>query len=217
MQSLRTHYSRRVLLGVLTVSGGVLQAACSTNVAPSVKPVAAAMPTATPAPDSGPGVLTFQAPAATRVVDHLELPLRLAIPKLKVDAPIIAVGLTAEGAMDVPRRADEVGWYEFGTRPGMKGNAVLAGHLDWYGADGVFRRLADLNGGDTVVIRAANGDERPYGVEWKQEYAVGNAPMAKVFEWQTSAALTLITCGGRWNAAARLYETRIVVRCQRKV
>jgi sortase (surface protein transpeptidase) len=132
-----------------------------------------------------------------------------------VDALVIAVGLTREGAMDVPQRAEDVGWYQYSARPGMKGNAVLAGHLDWYGKDGVFRRLADLSAGDSVVVRAADGEERSYAVEWHQEWPLGNAPMAKIFEPLDVPALTLITCGGRWNPAVQLYDTRVVIRAKR--
>ncbi len=158
-------------------------------------------------------------------VDYMELPLRLTIPRLSVNAPVIAVGLTPELAMDVPQRAKEVGWYEYSTRPGMKGNSVLgnsvlgnsvlAGHLDWMGAPGVFRRLIDLKAGDSVAVRGADGQERTYAVEWNREWQVGTAPLATVFEPIDRPALTLITCGGRWNPATRLYDTRVVVRACR--
>jgi LPXTG-site transpeptidase (sortase) family protein len=149
--------------------------------------------------------------------DLLAMPLRLAVPKLGIDAPIIAVGLTPEGAMDVPQRAEEVGWYEHSQRPGLRGNAVLAGHLDWYGVDGVFRRLAELEQGDAIVVRAADGQERTYAVEWRRSYPAGNAiaVVGEVFEQLGRAALTLITCGGRWNSASQRYDLRVVVRAGR--
>jgi LPXTG-site transpeptidase (sortase) family protein len=148
---------------------------------------------------------------------YLAMPLRLAIPRLGVDAPIIAVGLTQEGAMDVPQQAHEVGWYEHSQRPGLKGNAVLAGHLDWYGVSGVFRRLAELVAGDTVAIHGADGQERAYTVEWRRSYAASSAiaVVGEVFEPLERAALTLITCGGRWNPATQRYDTRVVVRAGR--
>jgi sortase (surface protein transpeptidase) len=161
-------------------------------------------------------VQTYSAAGRPRPrVDYMELPLRLKIPRLAVDAPVISVGLTPELAMDVPQRAEEVGWYEYSPRPGMKGNSVLAGHLDWNGVPGVFRRLIDLKQGDSVVIRGADGQERPYAVEWNREWQTGQAPLTTVFEPIDRPALTLITCGGRWNPATRLYDTRVVVRAFR--
>lgn len=148
-------------------------------------------------------------------VDYMELPLRLVIPRLSVDAPVISVGLTPELAMDVPQRAEEIGWYEYSTRPGMKGNSVLAGHLDWHGVPGVFRRLSELRQGDSVEVRGADGQVRPYAVEWNREWQTGRAPITTVFEPVDRPALTLITCGGRWNPNTRLYDTRVVVRAFR--
>ena len=145
----------------------------------------------------------------------MELPLRLAIPRLGVDAPVISVGLTPEKAMDVPQRADQVGWYEYSARPGMKGNSILAGHLDWFGQPGVFRRLIDMRRGDTVAVRGADGQERHYAVDWTNEWPLSSAPVGTIFEPVEQPALTLITCGGRWNQATQRYDTRVVGRALR--
>ena len=145
------------------------------------------------------------------------MPLRLVIPRLAIDAPIIAVGLTQDGAMDVPQQASDVGWYEYSQRPGQKGNAVLAGHLDWYGVNGVFWRLAEAQVGDAVIIRGADRQERAYHVEWRRSYPAGDgvAVVGEVFEPLERASLTLITCSGRWNPAAQRYDARVVVRAGR--
>ena len=173
------------------------------------------VPTAEPAPQPTPAVTTYAASAPARKPDHLALPLRLTIPGLGVDGPVIAVGLAPDGSMEVPQRPQDVGWYQYSARPGAKGNSVLAGHLNWYGADGVFRRLAEAVPGDAVTVRAADGEERTYAVEWHEEWPLNTAPVGKVFEPLDVPALTLITCGGRWNAATQRYDTRVVIRCQR--
>ena len=174
------------------------------------------VPTAQPALEATPAVTTYVAAnAQPRKPDHMELPLRLAIPRLGVDGLVIAVGLAPDGSMEVPQRPQDVGWYQYSARPGAKGNSVLAGHLNWYGVDGVFRRLAETVPGEAVIVRAADGEERTYAVEWHQEWPLTTAPVGKVFEPLDVPALTLITCGGRWNAATQRYDTRVVVRCQR--
>lgn len=206
--------SRRVLLSALFAVSPVAVAACAApgQQAAGTSPDAGAVPAGTPAP----AVVTYRAEATPRPrVDHMELPLRLAIPRLAVDAPVIAVGLTPELAMDVPQRAEDVGWYEYSTRPGMKGNSILAGHLDWLGQPGVFRQLSDVKPGDSVVVRGANGDERPYAVEWNREWPFATAPVGMIFEPLERPAVTLITCGGRWNPATQRYDTRVVVRALR--
>jgi sortase (surface protein transpeptidase) len=180
------------------------------------QPAAPSAPPAEPTATAEPGFVTYVAQSApAKQVDHLELPLRLAVPRIGIDGLVVAVGLTRDGAMDVPQRPEDVGWYQYSARPGMKGNAVMAGHLNWYGKDGVFRRLAELGPGDSVVVRAADGEEREYGVEWHQEWPLTAAPVGKIFEPLESPALTLITCGGRWNPATQLYDTRVVIRAKR--
>jgi len=175
-------------------------------------PVIVLEPTPTPA------AITYVAAASAKprvTVDYMELPLRLKIPRLGVDAPVISVGLTPQMAMDVPQRAEDVGWYEYSTRPGMKGNSVLAGHLDWNGQPGVFRRLLDMRQGDSMAIRGADGQERAYTVDWTHEWPLATAPVGTIFEPIEQAALTLITCGGRWNPVTQRYDTRVVVRAVR--
>jgi sortase (surface protein transpeptidase) len=143
------------------------------------------------------------------------LPLRLLIPRVDIEGPIVAVGLTPQDAMDVPQRPGDVGWYQYGPRPGSQGNAVLAGHIDWQGEVGVFARLRQVLPSDLVIIRGADSESRRYLAQWLEEYPVAAAPVAKVFETLDYPALTLITCGGRWNPATRLYDTRVVVRAAR--
>ena len=58
------------------------------------------------------------------------LPIRLAIPTIKVNAYIQYLGVNDNGEMDVPDNSYDVGWFEPGSRPGEMGSAVIAGHLD---------------------------------------------------------------------------------------
>ena len=140
----------------------------------------------------------------------------MAIPSIGVDAPVVAVGLTSDGSMDVPKRAGEIGWFEYSPRPGLRGNSILAGHLDWQGAPGVFNKLASAKSGDPVIIRGADGVEHKYDVEWHREFPADGAAPKVVFEPMVAYGLTLITCGGKWNPVSRRYDSRVVVRALRK-
>lgn len=162
------------------------------------------------------GVVTFTGKGKAKSIDHIDLPLTLAVPGIGIEAPVIAVGLTNDGAMDVPKRPSDVGWFEYSPRPGLAGNSILAGHLDWQGTPGVFAKLASVKNGEAVVIRESDGSERGFAVEWKREVAAEAPPPKQVFEPIISSGLTLITCGGRFNPATRRYDTRIVVRAIRK-
>jgi sortase (surface protein transpeptidase) len=216
--AVKRSYSRRFWLA----SSGLLAAGCAAPALPGQSAQRVVVRTSDEVPVSElaptPAAQTYVAAAPAKsatIVDYMELPLRLVVPRLSVDAPVIAVGLTPQLAMDVPKRAEEVGWYEYSVRPGMKGNSVLAGHLDWNGVSGVFRRLNDLRGGDKVAIRGADGQERDYTVEWNREWPFATAPVGTIFEPLDRPAVTLITCGGRWNAATQRYDTRVVVRAVR--
>lgn len=85
----------------------------------------------------------------------LGLPIRLNIPKIKVDAPVKYVGLTRDGAMDVPQGPSDVAWFNLGPRPGQKGSAVVAGHYGVWknGKVSVFNKLNTLRPGDIVSIQ----------------------------------------------------------------
>src|SRR5476649_486493 len=57
-------------------------------------------------------------------------PVFLEIPRFNIIANIESVAMDKEGRMDVPKKAEDVAWYNLGYTPGEKGNAVLDGHLD---------------------------------------------------------------------------------------
>jgi hypothetical protein len=94
--------------------------------------------------------------------------VRLLIPAIGVDAPVTVKGLRPDAVMDVPDGPEDVAWYNFTARPGMAGNAVLSGHLDYhnYGA-AVFWRLKELSEGDIVEMRLADGSVLRYRVSLK--------------------------------------------------
>src|ERR1700722_17102742 len=57
-------------------------------------------------------------------------PNRIIIPTAGVNVPIINVGVTPQGNLDVPHNFTQAGWYMYGTVPGAIGSAVIDGHVD---------------------------------------------------------------------------------------
>ncbi|HEX6425354.1 MAG TPA: class F sortase [Acidimicrobiales bacterium] len=170
---------------------------------PAVGPVPAAggtraLPPAVPLP--------AEAPAAPP-------PVRLTVEDIGVaGAPVVPVGVEPDGRMEIPG-GDEVGWYRFGPRPGDGGSAVLAAHVAYDGADGVFRHLADLQPGATVAVDLADGTARTFVVTAVERHAKDDLP-ADVFARDGDAGLALVTCGGRFDDASRSYEDNVVVRAR---
>lgn len=140
------------------------------------------------------------------------LPVRLKIPKINVDAAVESVGLTADGAMDVPKGPADVAWFERGTRPGEQGSAVIAGHVDWKdGSQAVFSDLHNLKPGDKVVVQDNQGATSAFVVVASQSYD-SKANASDVFGSNDGKAhLNLITCAGVWDKTQESYSKRLVV------
>lgn len=155
-----------------------------------------------PLPESDQGVTPEQ---------KVELPLRLHINRIGVDAPIYTVGLAADGSMDVPKSPFETGWYELGPRPGSIGSAVIAGHVDSAtGAPGVFANLDNLTIGDIITVES-EGTSLLFRVRKIHVYPA-DADATEIFtSTDGKAHLNLITCNGTWDTDTNQYTDRLVI------
>lgn len=150
-------------------------------------------------------------PAATPTV-AAGVPVRIQIPSIRVNAVINSVGVTANGAMGVPKRPSETAWYEYGPKPGERGSAVIAGHVNWlYGATGVFAHLNAVKPGDKITTIDGKGVKTVFAV--RSTRAIGQKEDASgiFLSYDGKAHLNLITCTGVWDATARVYSKRLVV------
>jgi LPXTG-site transpeptidase (sortase) family protein len=139
-------------------------------------------------------------------------PLRFVIPKIDVDTHVESVAQDAKGNMDVPKDAENVGWYNLGFKPGEKGNAVLAGHFDDpTGAPAVFYNLDELEPGDELEVFDENNKKYIYTVTRKEKYPVDAFPVPTVFGPSEKSMLNLITCEGTFSKSAATYSHRLVV------
>lgn len=137
-------------------------------------------------------------------------PRAIDLPSLGVsNAPIIPVGLEANGELEVPE-ADTVGWYEFGVGvDGGRGSAVLAAHIAYNGQDGVFRNLIDLEPGEIISIDR-DGEPIEYIIESVVDYDKWELPIDDFFSESGEERVVLITCGGSFNPELASYEDNTV-------
>lgn len=143
------------------------------------------------------------------------MPARLTIPAIGVDAAVEQVGQTADGAMATPGNPWNVAWYGPGTRPGMLGNAVMAGHVDYAGIGPVvFWNLRTLAPGAEVWVTADDGARRRFIVRAVETYPADSAPLERIFGATSEVNLNLISCIGDFDPASRSYDRRIVVYTQ---
>jgi hypothetical protein len=107
-------------------------------------------------------------------------PVTVSIPRLGVRSTLVELGLDADGAMEVPRDPARAGWFSRGPAPGALGPAVIAGHVTWNGAPGVFYRLTTLRPGDRLVVARADGRTVVFTVDRVARFAKSRFPTGAV-------------------------------------
>lgn len=155
-------------------------------------------------------VAALLAPAGVASAAEPGLPVRLRIPKLKVNVGITYVGRASNGAMAVPKKAGAVAWFKLGTRPGAVGSAVLGGHAQWGRGSAVFSRLGRLKVRDRIHVQDNKGQTFTFVVR-KIRYYSPRANAAEVFSRSDGRYLNLVTCTGTWNARLKTHNKRLVV------
>ena len=176
-------------------------------------------PAETPAPDawdSGACDDAAQHAAASGTptvgADDFKRPTHILIPGIQVQAKIEVLEIV-DGALQDPSNGNDVAWYKETSLPGAKGNAVLAGHLNWYGMpEAVFFAIDQLKEGDDIFVLDQRCGTFHYVVEHAELVQVKDADMKEITGQSDDAILTLITCGGAWDPSISEYLQRTVVR-----
>jgi sortase (surface protein transpeptidase) len=139
-------------------------------------------------------------------------PDRIRIPAIGVDAPLMGLGLTPQGSLDVPppERKNLAGWYEAGTSPGERGTAVVAGHVDNAEGPAVFYDLGALHKGGTVEVDRLDGRTAVFTVDAVEVYDSRAFPDTKVYGAAHRPELRVITCGGGYSETTG-YQGNVVV------
>lgn len=170
-----------------------------------------AAPGTTTAPDTATG--GEAAPVEAPVAPLPGPPSRLQLPTLGIDSPVIPIGVTGSGELEIPEDVDDIGWYRYGPVPGESaGSAVLSGHVDSasQGA-GPFARLGELAEGDIVTVVDDTGASHDFTVLSREEWSKSEVPLDRIFDRGGSSRLVLITCGGDFDADAGHYEDNIAI------
>ncbi len=134
------------------------------------------------------------------------VPTRVSVPRLAINAPVLPIAPVG-GVLTPPADPSELGWYEYGARPGaVQGSAVITGHTVHTGG-GVLDDLRDLHKGDTVRVITAKG---AIGYRVSDVSIVSKAQFArtaqKIFSSTVPGRLVLITCTD-WDGQDYLSNT----------
>jgi sortase (surface protein transpeptidase) len=133
------------------------------------------------------------------------------VPSIGVDASLVRLGLDARGALEVPARWEQAGWFSHGARPGERGTAVIAGHVDSTSGPAVFYKLGALRKGATIRVRRRDGSTIAFRVHRVERWPKDRFPTAKVYGATKHPSLRLVTCGGAFNAGSGHYTDNTIV------
>ena len=132
--------------------------------------------------------------------------VRMIIEKLGIDAPVITMGVDANGIPQVPYNPSEVVWYNFSSKPGWGSNAVFAGHVDWtlngQPVTGVFYSIRNLAVGDIIEVKLEDGTDYKYKVVGTEAIPDKDPRAMEMMGPTPSDMVTLITCGGVFTREA---------------
>jgi LPXTG-site transpeptidase (sortase) family protein len=140
-------------------------------------------------------------------------PVKIRIPGIGVDAPVMKVGRDADGTVQVPPLAEHnlTGWYQYGPSPGQRGPAVILGHVDSTTGISVFYYLKNMHAGDKLYVTLADGKVAAFAVDGLQKVAKDAFPTASVYGKAGYPSLRLITCGGPFDEATGHYVDNVIV------
>lgn len=195
---------RRAALAAVSVlvTGGLL-AACSGS--PSG-----------PGPNNGPNL---SAPVVTGGPVTALAPLAASDPtQLRIDAidatsTLVPLGLNADQTIAVPpvSQPGQASWYKFGPTPGAIGPAVILGHINGNGKQGIFAKLNQLKPGDQVKVTRTDGRTAVFTVTKLQQVPKAEFPTQAIYGDTPDSELRLISCTGTFDSAKHSYVDNIVV------
>ncbi len=141
-----------------------------------------------------------------------EIPIRLRIPAINIDAKIESVGLTEQKVMGVPEGPANAAWFDLGPRPGEIGSAVIDGHFGTIdGISAVFNNLHTLQKGDKIYTEDEKGVPTIFTVRELRTYEEYDSSTEVFHSSDNKAHLNLITCEGQWKDGEQNYSKRLVV------
>ncbi|MGN7149821.1 class F sortase [Arthrobacter sp. SAFR-179] len=178
-------------------------------------PAAATVPTG-PAGSPGPAGHSTSPipvrPATLPAAAAVPAPTSLAVAGTAINMPVVAGGVSAEGAMEIPDAFDRAAWYKFGPAPGAaEGTAVIAGHIDTKSDRAPFSALKSLAAGTLIRVGRDGAAPLTYRVVGVEMMAKDKFDGGALFRRSGPHQLKLVTCGGRWLDERMDYSDNVIV------
>jgi len=168
-----------------------------------------ALPAARSVPKSGIAVR----PAAPAQAAGNPAPRSLSVAGTTItNMAVVEVGVSPNGAMEIPEPFNEAGWYRFGPAPGAAaGTAVIAAHVDTTSDSAPFSQLKSLPAGTLVTVQRQGAPPLTFRVSRVELMAKDAFDGASVFRRDGPPQLKLVTCGGRWLDEQQDYGDNVIV------
>lgn len=177
-----------------------------TTPAPTSAPIAAPTTAATTGAAAS-AATSAGSPLAAASVPARGAPVRLDVPALGIDVPVLPVHASGD-ALEPPSNPFELGWWSDGSEPGQPGATLVTGHTVHNGP-GALNSLGRLRPGDLVTVRT-RASAITYRVMVVTKYsraALARASQA-LFASDGPSRLVLVTCTD-WTG--RVYLSNEVV------
>ena len=152
------------------------------------------------------------APVAPAAPLAAAAPVGLRIDSINASSTLVPLGLNANRTVAVPPVATpmQASWYRLGPAPGAPGPAVILGHVNGDGKEGIFARLNEVKPGDQVKVTRADGKTAVFTVTKLQQVAKNAFPTTAVYGDTAAAELRLVTCGGDFDQSKHSYADSII-------
>lgn len=150
------------------------------------------------------------APSTDGLITEAQQPVHVSVPEIGADAPVISLGLQANGKLEVPATASDTGWWSGGSVPGAVGPAVIAGHINLGDEEGVFSQLGSLQPDDEVSVTLDTGRILRYRIDRVERHAKEAFPTDAVYGKTTGPELRLVTCGGAFDPSSGHYLDNVI-------
>jgi LPXTG-site transpeptidase (sortase) family protein len=137
-------------------------------------------------------------------------PRNLDIPSLDLEAPLMKLGMTGGGEVELPpyEKPKTAGWFKHSAVPGDEGASVIIGHVDTKTAPAVFYKLKQLRKGQKIRVERSDGKTAEYSVDSVEQVHKDRFPARRVY---VDDGLRLVTCGGNFDWASHEYRDNVIV------
>jgi LPXTG-site transpeptidase (sortase) family protein len=156
-------------------------------------------------------------PSAASVRSYAVSPMNpryIDVPKLKVHARVLSMGVDRKNELQAPYGIYDAGWYNASSHPGENGAMLIDGHSGIGKTHGIFHDLTQLAAGDDITVTRGDGQTFTYKVVDLQVVDKEQVDMGSLLVSANTAkpGLTLITCAGSQVPGTFSLQQRVIVR-----